>query len=104
MAGMELSQRLNLDGLKHLQPDAEPATDAPQSTLGQVAALIESVAGVEADEVTAESTPDSLGIDSLSRIELIVRAEEHFGVRIDEETALGFSTVDDLVTYLAENS
>ncbi|WP_257160065.1 acyl carrier protein [Corynebacterium cystitidis] len=101
---MELSQRLNLDNLGALQPDNEPEADSSLSTLGQVAALIESVAGVNPDEVTPDSTPDSLGLDSLSRIELIVRAEEHFGVRIDEETALNFHTVDDLVTYLAQNT
>lgn len=101
---MELSQRLNLEGLAHLQPDAKPEVDQSLSTFGQVAALIESITGTEASTVQPESTPDSLGIDSLSKIELIVRAEEHFGVRIDEETALGFITVNDLVTYLAENS
>lgn len=102
---MELSQRLNLGKLADLgaaAPD-QPGADASLDTMGQVAALIESVAGVEADEVTAESTADSLGIDSLARIELIVRAEEQFGVRIDEETALGFDTIGDLVVYLADN-
>ncbi|WIM67046.1 acyl carrier protein [Corynebacterium breve] len=95
---MELSQRLNFE-----LPE-EPATPPASNTIGRVAQLIEDITGIDAETVTADSTRASLGIDSLSMIEIIVRAEDTFNVRIDDEAAENFVTVDDIVTYLAENA
>lgn len=108
MGRMELSQRLDLAKL-----GLDTSADAPQDdmgisaegdTLAQLASLLQKVGAVEdAEEVGAEDTLDSLGVDSLTRIELAVRAEEHFGVRVSEEDVSPSSTLGELAEYFATN-
>ena len=43
--------------------------------------------GARPDEITPESTPASLGLDSLSMAELIREMEEEFGIAISAEQA-----------------
>lgn len=98
---MELSQRINIT-----LPDESSEKDAqvqPSDPLERVAQLIEEVTGVDAEKVTEDATPEALGIDSLARIELVVRAEEAFGVRIEAADAEGFETIGDYVAYLADH-
>ncbi len=50
-------------------------------------------------------TPDAklketLGIDSLDAVELNLALEEAFGASIDDETLMGFVTVQDIVSYI----
>ena len=51
-----------------------------------------------------EARLEDLGVESLERIELAVRIEDTFGVRLDEETMLTLSTVGELADYLEEHS
>lgn len=115
MGRMELSQRLDLAKLG-LDPDPEgnDATDAPDapvaaegSTLAQLASLLVKVGAVEdAEAVTADDTLDSLGVDSLTRIELAVRAEEHFGVRVEGDEIGPHSSAGEIADFFtsAEHS
>ena len=106
MVGMELSQRLDLAKLG-LDTSADDTQDdvgisAEGDTLAQLASLLQKVGAVEdAEEVGADDTLDSLGVDSLTRIELAVRAEEHFGVRVSEEDVSPSSTLGELAEYFA---
>lgn len=109
---MELSQRLDLAKLG-LDPDLVPddaesegtSVAAEGSTLAQLASLFAKVDAVEdAEEVNAEDTFDSLGVDSLTRIELAVRAEEHFGVRVDADTLDPASTVGEMAAFFSNNT
>ena len=108
MVGMELSQRLDLAKLG-LDTSADDTPDdvgisAEGDTLAQLASLLQKVGAVEdAEEVGADDTLDSLGVDSLTRIELAVRAEEHFGVRVSEEDVRPSSTLGELAEYFATN-
>ncbi|APT93647.1 hypothetical protein CPHO_03755 [Corynebacterium phocae] len=66
--------------------------------------MISSVTG--GDEPAREDRLDNIGVTSLDLIELAVRVEQKFGVRVDEATAQGFNTVGDVVAYIdthAEN-
>ncbi len=109
---MELSQRLDLAKLG-LDPDLVPddaenedtSVAAEGSTLAQLASLFAKVGAVEdAEAVSAEDTFDSLGVDSLTCIELAVRAEEHFGVRVDENTLDPASTVGEMAAFFSDNA
>ncbi|WP_448854083.1 acyl carrier protein [Corynebacterium frankenforstense] len=85
------------------QAKADPRAGA-DPLLAEFAALVEDVAGVEAGEVTRESRlREDLGVDSLSLIELTVRAEETFGVRLADTTVAGFGNVGEGLDYLAEH-
>ena len=60
--------------------------------------------GVEADEVTIESTfIDDLGADSLDIVELIMAFEEEFSIEIPDEAAEKIKTVQDVVNYIDQN-
>jgi acyl carrier protein len=59
------------------------------------------VTGRSVDEVQPERHfVDDLRIDSLSMVEILEGASQHFGVRIDDEAAKDFIRVRDLVGYL----
>lgn len=97
---MELSQRLNIT----LPQGTGLDDDTPDTNADELEQLIADVAGVDAEAISPESTPSSLGIDSLTLIEIVVRAEEAFGVRIEEEDAREFRTVGDFSAYLADHA
>jgi acyl carrier protein len=67
--------------------------------------IVEEVAGVSADDVTAEkSFVDDLDIDSLSMVEIAVQAEDKFGVKIPDDELANLKTVGDAVDYVAANA
>ncbi|KUL36038.1 acyl carrier protein [Streptomyces sp. NRRL F-4489] len=67
----------------------------------QLAAVLNEVAGVPADEVTEEkSLVEELDVDSLAMAEVIVVAEERFGIELPEDELTGVHTVSDLVTQV----
>lgn len=127
---MELSQRLDLAKLG-LDPDLVPDNDSdsasgddrsapgsgdktgvtgtgPSGTgdaLAQLAGLLAQVGVVEdAGEVETNDTFDSLGVDSLTRIELAVRAEEHFGVRVHENAIDPSWTVGEMAQFFSDKT
>lgn len=74
------------------------------STFEKVRDIVVEQLGVEADDVTLESTfIDDLGADSLDIVELIMAFEEVFGIEIPDEAAEKIKTVQDVVTYIDQN-
>lgn len=68
----------------------------------ELAAIVEEVAGVPADNVQPEKAfVDDLDVDSLSMVEIVVAAEEKFGVRIPDEEVKNLRTVGDAVDFIA---
>ena len=77
---------------------------ANEEILKGLAEIVEEVAGVAADEVTAEkSFVDDLDIDSLSMVEIAVQAEDRFGVKIPDDELANLKTVGDAVDYVAKS-
>ena len=69
--------------------------------LAGLAEIVEEVAGVAQDDVTAEkSFVDDLDIDSLSMVEIAVQAEDKFGVKIPDDELANLKTVGDAVSYI----
>lgn len=57
--------------------------------------------GVEAVEVTlASSISDDLGADSLDAVELIMAIEDEFEIKVSDEAAQAFNTVQQIVTFI----
>ena len=74
------------------------------STFEKVRDIVVDQLGVEADEVSIESTfIDDLGADSLDIVELIMAFEEEFGIEIPDEAAEKIKTVQDVVSYIDKN-
>jgi len=72
--------------------------------LAGLAEIVEEVAGVAQDDVTAEkSFVDDLDIDSLSMVEIAVQAEDKFGVKIPDDELANLKCVGDAVNYVFAN-
>ena len=54
----------------------------------------------DVEEIKRESTFESLGIDSLDAVELVMELEESLGVPLDLDRDL--DTIDELVTFVEE--
>jgi acyl carrier protein len=52
------------------------------------------------EEIQEDSTIESLGADSLDRVEIIMSLEEKFGIEINDEEAEKLSTVRQAVDYV----
>ena len=74
------------------------------STFEKVRDIVVEQLGVDADEVTIDSTfIDDLGADSLDIVELIMAFEEEFNIEIPDEAAEKIKTVQDVVTYIDQH-
>ena len=70
-----------------------------------LAEILEEVAGVNPDDVAEEkSFTDDLDVDSLSMVEVVVEAEEKFGVTIPDNEVKNLKTVGDAVAYIERAS
>ena len=71
------------------------------STFDKVKEIVVEQLGVDAAEVTIDSTfIDDLGADSLDIVELIMAFEEEFNVEIPDDVAEKIKTVRDTVEYI----
>ncbi|BCJ31357.1 MULTISPECIES: acyl carrier protein [Actinocatenispora] len=70
-----------------------------------LADILEEVAGVDKSDVADEkSFTEELDVDSLSMVEVVVAAEEKFGVKIPDDEVPNLKTVGDAVTYIEKNA
>ncbi len=70
-----------------------------------LAEILEEVAGVSPDDVNeAKSFTDDLDVDSLSMVEVVVAAEEKFGVKIPDDEVQNLKTVGNAVDYILKAS
>ena len=76
-----------------------------QEILSGLAEIVNEVAGVPAGDVQLEkSFTDDLDIDSLSMVEVVVAAEEKFGVKIPDDKVKDLRTVGDAVSYISSSA
>jgi len=69
-----------------------------------LADIVNEVAGIPADDVQMDrSFTDDLDVDSLSMVEVVVAAEERFGVKIPDDQVKDLRTVGDAVGYIEAN-
>lgn len=66
----------------------------------ELASIIEEASGLEAEALTPDAKLRELGITSLSMIEIAVRAEDAFGVRLDDDVVYNLQTVGDLAAHI----
>ena len=63
--------------------------------------ILHRISGTDPASITAEShLMDDVGIDSLGFYEILIEADTHFGIRIQEEQLLQFKTVGDIQSHL----
>ena len=69
--------------------------------IASFAAILRDFAKANQAEITRDKRlRDDLGLDSLTMIDVIVAAEDAFGVVISDEDAERFGTVGDVIDYI----
>ena len=72
--------------------------------LDQIKKILVETMDIEEEKVTLDAKlKDDLNLDSLDSVELIMSAEEEFGVEIPDEDVMNFKTVNDIVNYIEEH-
>jgi acyl carrier protein len=60
--------------------------------------------GVDADQVTLESTLEDLDMDSLDVVEIMQAIEDDLGVAVPDEDLEGMTTIGDAIAAVVKNS
>jgi acyl carrier protein len=66
----------------------------------ELTSIIAEMTGLEAEGLTPEQTFEELGFDSLTTVEIVVEAEDRFGVSVADEELLGLRTIGEVVAYI----
>lgn len=75
-----------------------------QDILEGLAIIVNEVAGVPVEDVQPDkSFVDDLDIDSLSMVEVVMAAEDKWGVKIPDSEVKNLKTVADAVSFIAAN-
>jgi acyl carrier protein len=75
-----------------------------EEVIAGLAEILEEVAGVDPADVSEEkSFTEELDVDSLSMVEVVVAAEEKFGVKIPDDEVQNLKTVGDAADFVLKN-
>ena len=76
-----------------------------EQIVSDLAVILNEVAGVDQSKVSADkSFLDDLEVDSLSMVEVVIAAEDKFGVKIPDEEVKNLRTVGDAVAFIKKAS
>ena len=76
-----------------------------EQIVSDLAVILNEVAGVDQAKVSADkSFLDDLEVDSLSMVEVVMAAEDKFGVKIPDEEDKNLRTVGDAVAFIKKAS
>jgi acyl carrier protein len=85
--------------------ERETTVATTEEIRADLAEIVNEVAGIDADDVQLDkSFVDDLDVDSLSMVEVVVAAEEKFGVKIPDNEVQNLRTVGDAVSYIEKNA
>jgi len=74
-----------------------------QEVLAGIKEIVEEVAGVPGSDIEmSKNFTDDLDVDSLSMVEVVVAAEERFGIKIPDDQVSGMLTVGDAVNFIVQ--
>ena len=69
--------------------------------LEKLSKIIADQLGMEQSKITKDtSLKEDLQADSLDIVEVIMAIEDEFGIQVDDDDALAFKTVGDVVAYI----
>ena len=72
--------------------------------LDQIKEILKDTMDIDESKITLDAKlKEDLELDSLDSVELIMSAEEEFGIEIPDEDVMNFKTVIDIVNYIEEH-
>ncbi len=66
----------------------------------KVVTAISNILKINEDVITQDSSLESLGADSLNRVQFVIELEDTFGIEINDEDAEKLVTVGQIVDYV----
>ena len=70
----------------------------------ELAGILNEIAGVDKSKVVAEASfTEDLEVDSFGMVEIVMAAEDKFGVKIPDEDMKDLRTVGDAVAYIQKS-
>lgn len=69
-------------------------------TAAKIIAIIADQLTMKKEDITEESSMESLGADSLDRVEIVMKIEEKFDLEINDDDADKLSTVAQAIDYV----
>lgn len=72
--------------------------------LDQIKEILKDTMDIDESKITLDAKlKEDLELDLLDSVELIMSAEEEFGIEIPDEDVMNFKTVNDIVNYIEEH-
>ena len=72
--------------------------------LDQIKEILKDTMDIDESKITLDAKlKEDLELDSLDSVELIMSAEEEFGIEIPDEDVMNFKTVNDIVNYIEQH-
>ena len=72
--------------------------------LDQIKEILKDTMDIDESKITLDAKlKEDLELDSLDSVELIMSAEEEFGIEIPDEDVMNFQPVNDIVNYIEEH-
>lgn len=64
------------------------------------AIIVEQLSVIDPSEITPETAFDSMDIDSIDAVEIIMAIEDEYEIEIPDEVAEEFTSIADIINYL----
>ena len=80
--------------------DTETYTPTAGDITERVVSVIADVLECDPGEVDTSASLESLGMDSLDAVQLVMELEDEFDISIEDEDAEKILTIDDIVRYV----
>jgi len=71
-----------------------------QETSAAVKKIIADQLGIASEKIKDSDSLETLGADSLDRVEIVMRLEEQFGIEINDDEAEKLTTVNEAIEYV----
>jgi acyl carrier protein len=71
-----------------------------EETLAGITEVLDAVASIDPSDVAPDKSLNELGLDSLATLEVVIAAEDRFGLLIPDGEWARFTTVGDVVRYI----
>lgn len=84
--------------------DTETYTPTAGDITERVVGVIADVLECDPGEVDTSASLESLGMDSLDAVQLVMELEDEFDISIEDEDAENILAVDDIVRYVKKRS
>ncbi len=71
-----------------------------QETAQKIIKMVAEQLSIKPEQVNEQSTMESLGADSLDRVEIVMNIEEMFNIEINDEEAEKLKTIGQAIDYV----